>query len=254
MARAGRRAVKEALPKLREKYSPDLVIANVENLAHGTGISLDPIKEMMDAGIQVMTSGNHVFKNKEGINLLDDKNIPIIRPANYPEKVPGRGFIFVEVGSRRVMVINVLGQVFFDEGLDSPFEKIEKILEQTKSEKKDSIIIDAHTEATSEAKALGYFLDGKVSAVFGTHSHIPTADEQILPKGTAYITDAGMCGAKNSVLGVSIESSLSHFLTKMPSTFERPEATSLVQGVALEIDDETMKPKKIERFEETVTM
>ncbi|EKD49841.1 MAG: hypothetical protein ACD_63C00033G0003, partial [uncultured bacterium] len=165
VGRAGRKAVFEALPFLKKEYSPDFIVANGENLAHGIGATRKTVREVLDAGIDFLTSGNHIWRQNEAEEILEDKSLPIIRPANYPEGTPGDGYRIVEVDDRRVLVANVLGQVNFEENCDSPFRAMDKILKETAKEKLDAIIIDSHMEITSESAALGFYLDGRVSAV-----------------------------------------------------------------------------------------
>jgi len=249
VGKAGRRAVREILPKLREEFEVDFVIANGENLAHGIGASKKTVNQVLEAGIDFLTSGNHIFKTDEATELLQDKSIPLIRPANYPEGVPGEGFRIVEAATgKKLLIINVLGQVFFKENCLSPLLVIDEILEQTGGEKLDGIFVDAHTEATSETQIIGHYLDGRVSAMVGTHTHVPTADERILPKGTAFITDVGMVGLKESSLGVDVEPVTREALTQIPQTFTWSESgLCRFDAVLIEIDSATSS-KKIARI------
>jgi len=249
VGKIGRKAVAEALPKLRKKYKPDLVIANAENLAHGHGVTEKTLKEMMAVGVDFFTSGNHVWDNAEGEKVIIENKLPIIRPANYPEGVPGDGHKIIEVGVYRVLIVNLMGRVFFRENFDCPFRKLEQILNETKHEKISAVIVDFHAEATSEKNVLARYFDGQVSAVFGTHTHIQTADEQILKNGTGFITDAGMVGLKDSSLGVDIKNIVQNFLTQLPTTFDIPEqGTCTVDGVFAIIEPETRATRKIERI------
>lgn len=202
VAKPGRAAIKQVLPDLIKKEKIDLVAANIENLAHGKGATERTVEEIREAGVDIMTSGNHIWFREEFIDTLN--NDPrIIRPANYPVDAPGYGFTYANVGSRKVLIINLLGRQWIDEPVDEPYHTIDTILlDQVEKEKPDAILVDYHAEATSEKSAMAWFLDGRVTAVVGTHTHIPTADPQILPKGTAFITDIGMSGASRSVLGV----------------------------------------------------
>jgi len=253
VGKAGRRAVGKILPQLREKYAPDFVIANGENLAHGIGASKKTATQVLEAGIDFLTSGNHIFKTDEAEELLQDKSYPIIRPANYPEGVPGDGFRIVEAATgKKLLVINVLGQVFFKENCLSPLTVIDRILEQTAGEKLAGIIVDAHMEATSETQIIGHYLDGRVAAVVGTHTHVPTADERILPQGTAFITDVGMVGIKESSLGVDFEPVTKEMLTQIPQTFTWPESgLCRVDAVLIEIESAT-KANLITRINEEI--
>lgn len=249
VGRIGRNAAKLALPKLKKKYKPDLIIANGENLAHGKGVAESVLKEMMEAGVGFFTSGNHVWSNKNEIaKIFSENKFPLIRPANYPNGAAGDGYKIIEVGEHKILIVNLIGRVFFPESFECPFRTLEKILDKTKKEKLSAIIVDLHAEATSEKNTLGRYFDGKISALFGTHTHIQTADEQILPQGTAYITDAGMVGAKHSSLGVGLREVLAVFLTQVPQSFEIPEhGTCQVNGVFVIINTATKLAEKIER-------
>lgn len=251
VGKIGRSALRLTLPKLKEKYRPDLVIANGENAAHGLGITKKTMQAVFDSGVNVITSGNHIFNKREIVEILKEEKMPLLRPANYPPNVPGRGHLVWEVGKMKVLIVNLVGRVFFPEDFDCPFRTLEKILEENKKIK--IVIVDAHTEATSENKALGFYFDGKISACLGTHTHIQTADNQILKNGTAYMTDLGMVGPKDSIIGMQKKEVLERFLTQMPSRFVVPErGLCEVCGAVLEIDEKTGKAKKIERIYEEV--
>lgn len=249
VGKAGRHALVAVLPKLRTKYEPDLVIANAENLAHGLGATRKTMQEMLDAGVNFFTSGNHIWQQKEAEELLRDKDIPLIRPANYPPGTPGDGYRIVEVGvGKFALIVNLLGQTFFDENLDSPMRMMDKILAETKDKKINAIIVDFHKEVTSEIQALGFYLDGRVSAVLGTHTHVPTADERVLPQGTAFITDVGMVGVRDTSLGVDVQQVINWMLTQRPVKFDRPEeGLCRVDAVVLNIDPANHQAKSIER-------
>lgn len=252
IGRPGREALAKIIPELKKKYQPDLIIANGENLAHGKGVTKKALSEVISAGVQVVTSGDHIWFQKEGIEILEEKKINLLRPANYPPGVPGRGYLVVNIGSRRVGIINLMGRVFFRESLDCPFRKADEILEELE-EKTDIVVVDFHAEATSEKIVLGFYLDGRVSAVIGTHTHVPTADEKILAGDTAYITDVGMIGARDSVIGTKKESALSQFLTQLPFKYELAEDSQVeVNYLFLEINDTNGKTKKIKRVSEVV--
>jgi len=252
VGKAGRNAIKKILPKLKTKYNPDLIIANGENLAHGLGITKNTVQEILNAGIDVLTSGNHIYDKTEGVEMLDqDKNLPIVRPANYPLDNPGKRYIIKQVRTKKVLVTNVLGRVFMKEDLVCPFKTIDEILEETKNEHIDFSIVDLHKEATSEVKALGFYLDGKISAVLGTHTHVQTSDERTLEKGTTYISDVGMVGIKDSVLGVQKEKVIEQFLTQMPHRWEVDETGNcLVNAVVINLDKE--KGNTISRINEEI--
>ncbi len=250
MGKIGRNAVKKVLPEIKKQYEPDLIIANAENLAHGKGITNDTLKEMMTAGVDFFTSGDHVWDNPESEQILNEKKLPIIRPANYPDGVAGDGYKIIEIGTKKVLIINLLGRVFFRINPDCPFRTLEKILEETKHEKLSAIIVDMHAEATSEKNSIGRYFDGQVSALVGTHTHIQTADEQILPGGTAYITDTGSCAAKHSSLGVTLESVMNNFLYQTPQQHEIPDhGICQVNGIFAIIKPETRLAEKIERIQ-----
>lgn len=253
VGRPGRSAIREIIPKIKEKYNPDAIICNGENLAHGKGFTEKTIRSMLDAGIDVVTSGNHIFKKKEGVELLKENKYPVIRPANYPPEVPGRGFISIDVGVEKLLVVNIIGQAFFGEDFDSPFRKMDEILDSREAKDANAILVDAHTEVTSEIKALGYYLDGRVSVCIGTHTHVPTADAQILKKGTAYLSDAGMVGIKDSVLGVRKDEVLNKFLTQMPSKFEiEDHGVCEISGVFVETEEGSIKAQKIKQIYEEI--
>ncbi|MEN2984096.1 MAG: TIGR00282 family metallophosphoesterase [Dictyoglomaceae bacterium] len=243
----GRKGISLFLPEVKEEYNIDLVIGNVENAAAGFGITEKVVKEIIEAGVDVLTSGNHIWDKKEGIFLLDSCE-KILRPANYPKGVPGKGYIILSHFGRKICIINLQGRVFM-EAIDNPFTVVEEVVEKVKKET-NIILVDMHAEATSEKMAMGYFLDGKVSAVVGTHTHVQTADERILEGGTGYITDVGMCGAENSILGVEKEAVLKKFLLQIPQRFEIPEKGLFkMEGVIIEIEESTGKTKKIERLQ-----
>ena len=253
IGKIGRQAIKEILPKLKKEYQPDLVVANVENLAHGIGVTKKTLDEMIEAGIDFFTSGNHIFKKPEAEELLKANDSVILRPANYPGDVPGAGFRVIEVGSRSVLVINLMGQVFIKEEFDNPFKKIDEILEKVDQKNLAATIVDFHAEATSEKVAFGWHVDGRVSAVLGTHTHVPTADAKILPQGTAYITDVGMVGAVDSIIGDRKEPLLASFLTGSAPKVEIPEEGEVeVNAVLLEVSPKTRKAKKIKRIDRKV--
>lgn len=253
VGRPGRAALQKAIPKLKEKYQPDIIIANGENLAHGKGLTEKTVRSVFEIGIDIITSGNHIFKKNEGVELMRQKKYPIIRPANYPPNVPGEGYVTLNVGTEKLLVINIIGQVFFRENFDSPFRAVDKILLEKEAQEANVIIVDAHTEVTSEIKALGYYLDGRVTACFGTHTHVATADLQILEKGAAFISDAGMVGIKDSILGVKKEQVLEKFLTQIPTKFEiEDHGICEVNGVFVESFDDSTKAKKVERIYQEV--
>lgn len=217
VGKPGRRALVQVLPMLRTEYNPDVVIANVENLAHGKGVTLNTLAELEVLGVDVFTSGNHVFDKGEQTKECFEKYPQLIRPANYTHDLPGLGYYRFEKNDQWYTVINLGGQVFFEKQftgvISNPFFTIDDVLLNI-AKPGDIVLVDFHAEATSEKRALGWYLDGRVSLLVGTHTHVATADHQILPKGTAYVTDLGMTGASNSVIGVKIENALNMFLEK----------------------------------------
>ncbi len=252
VGKIGRRAVAKILPQLRKKYDPDLVIANAENLAHGLGVTAKTLDELIEAGVDFCTSGDHIFDKKEVFEILEKKDL-LMRPANYPPGVPGVGAKLLEIGTKHVLVINLIGRVFFKNQYDCPFRRIDEILEEYKNINLSAIIIDFHAEATSEKNGLAHYLDGRVSAVLGTHTHIGTDDYQILPGGTAFVTDVGMVGAKDSIIGVEKKNIIKNFLTQIPQLHEIPEkGTCVVNAIYLEINPKTRKAVKIKKIREEV--
>lgn len=249
VGKPGRRAIAQFLPKFRTKEKPDLVIANCENAAGGAGLTLDTYKEIIESGVDYITSGDHIFDRKDFISWLNDPKIKVLRPLNYPERAPGRGFAIIEILGKKVGIINLIGRVFIKEGPRSPFEIIEKF----PKEKADFWLVDFHGEATSEKEAMGWFLDGKIAAILGTHTHVQTADAKILPKGTAFITDVGMTGPTDGVIGVKKEKILEGFLQGIPTQFEPATGPPQIAGVIIEIDDKSNKAKKIQPFIELLS-
>ncbi|MDN5325763.1 MAG: 2,3-cyclic-nucleotide 2-phosphodiesterase [Moorella sp. (in: firmicutes)] len=247
VGRPGRKAVREVLPVLLQEHRPDLVIANGENAAGGNGITPDTAGELFASGIDVLTMGNHVWDKKEALTLLEEEE-RIIRPANYPPGTPGRGYNLFEVKEGlKVGVINLSGRVFLPP-LECPFRLGRQLAEELRVQTR-VIIVDFHAEATSEKVALGWHLDGLVSAVVGTHTHIQTADARVLPGGTAYITDIGMTGPRDSVLGVKTEIIVHKFLTQLPARFEIAGGVTQLEGVILDIDPSTGRAAGIQRVQ-----
>ncbi|MCM8800779.1 MAG: TIGR00282 family metallophosphoesterase [Candidatus Omnitrophica bacterium] len=246
----GREAVKIILPDLKKEFNLDFVIANAENSAGGSGITPQVAEELFSMGIAVLTSGDHIWKKKEIFQIINQEE-RILRPLNLSPHVPGRGLgIFKTEEGKKIGVINLQGRVFM-EPIDCPFRAVRQAQEILGSETR-IIIVDIHAEATSEKVALGWYLDGKVSAVLGTHTHIQTADERILPQGTAYITDVGMTGALNSVIGRRIEDVLERFLSGLPVRFEVAKEDLQLQGVILNIDNHTGKAISISRIQRKI--
>jgi metallophosphoesterase (TIGR00282 family) len=233
VGKPGRRGLRAAMPELREKHSPDLIVVNGENSAGGMGITEKTARDLFESGAGVITSGNHVYRHRDAYAFLDREQ-RVVRPANYPHANPGRGHTVVEAGGLRVAVINLSGEV----GLTvarSPFHEVDAILARIEAEA-DAVIVDFHAEVSSEKVAMGWHLDGRVAAVLGTHTHVPTADGRVLPGGTAFISDVGMTGSRTSVLGVKPEQILERFLKQMPVRFETAEEDVWVMGAVVEIN------------------
>lgn len=227
----GRRGLAAAMPELRERFAPDLVVVNGENSAGGMGITEKTAEALFAAGTDVITSGNHVYRHRSVYSFLN-RSDRVVRPANYPYANPGRGYTVVEAGGRRVGVINLSGMI----GLKvarSPFHEVDSILEKIEC---DFSIVDFHAEVTSEKVAMGWHLDGRVAAVLGTHTHVPTADARVLPQGTAFISDVGMTGSRTSVLGVKPEQALASMITQMPTRFETASEDVWVMGALVEVN------------------
>jgi hypothetical protein len=237
---AGCDFLRKHLPMLKKTYNIDLCIVNGENSADGNGITPGSAMHIMTSGADVITTGNHVFRRREIYDFIDE-NPHVLRPANYPTSAPGHGYYIIDTGRTQVCVVNLMGTVYMD-SLDNPFLAIDSILGEVG---KAIVIVDFHAEATSEKRALGYYLDGRVAAVFGTHTHVQTADEQILPHGTGYMTDIGMTGPSNSVLGVDPALVIQKFVTKMPVRFTSAPGECSINGVILDIDDKTHFTKSI---------
>ncbi len=239
----GRDMIKGSVKRIREESNVDLVIANGENLAGGFGMTQKLMEQMTKAGIDVFTSGNHIWNNNDILNFISNKNI--LRPMNYHPDLPGNGYGTYQVNETEVVVINLEGRVFMNP-LDCPFRTMDKILNEIG--KNRIIFIDFHAEASAEKQALGLYLDGKVSAVVGTHTHVQTADERILPNGTAYITDAGMTGALNSVIGFNSSNSIERIILQIPKRLNISSDNPVINGVFIDIDTHTKKAVSIKRL------
>lgn len=246
VGKAGRQAVHQCLPLLKGQFMPDIVIANAENAAGGIGITAEIADQLLNGGIDMLTTGNHAWKEKAVYPYLDAET-RILRPANYPPGVPGRGWAIYPVGQYRLAVVNLSGRVFMDM-VDCPFRAIDAILDEA-LEDTPMVLVDFHAEATSEAQAFGWYVDGRCSAVIGTHTHVQTADARILPKGTAYITDAGMCGALDSVIGMEAEQIIERFRLQLPKKFEAARRRPVACGVWVEIGTSTGHARQIQRFQ-----
>ena len=229
----GRRGLRDAMPGLRERHAPDLIVVNGENSAGGMGITERTANDIFGAGAGVITTGNHVYRHREAYEFLERERL-VIRPANYPQGNPGRGYTVVDIGEMRVGVINLSGAA----GLKvarSPFDAVDEILGRIEA---DAVIVDFHAEMTSEKVAMGWHLDGRVAAVLGTHTHVPTADARVLPQGTAFISDVGMTGSRTSVLGVKPEQALAAMITQMPTRFETAAEDVWVMGALVEVNQQ----------------
>ncbi|WMW67001.1 TIGR00282 family metallophosphoesterase [Nitratidesulfovibrio liaohensis] len=246
VGKPGRQALKELLPVLRREHTADVVIANGENASGGIGLTAETLRELLGMGIDILTTGNHVWKHRDLYGALD-KEPRLLRPANYPAGAPGRGLgVYDLPGGARLAVLNLCGTTYMDP-LDCPFRTAEILLARLEAEEGAPVVrlVDFHAEATSEKKALGWFLDGRVSAVIGTHTHVQTADAMLLPGGTAYLTDAGMCGVEASVLGMDHKVIVDRFLTRLPQRFRPATGRGSLNGVLLDVDEATGRARSI---------
>ncbi len=241
IGRPGRQAVSELLPDLRKHYGLDMVIANAENIAGGIGVTPSTAGELLDTGVDVLTSGNHVWAHKDILPYLDSE-MPILRPLNYPPGVPGRGYL----ATKKVVVVNLIGRTFIG-SFDCPFRAMDKLLAELEP-KPPVIIVDFHAEATSEKVAMGRYLDGRVSAVLGTHTHVGTIDARILPQGTAYVTDIGMTGPIDSIIGDDPEMVLQRFLTAIPHRLSAGKGKEMFNAILVNIDNKSGRATAIERI------
>ena len=241
IGKPGRQAVRKLVPQLRQEYGIDMVIANGENAAGGIGLTIATAEELFNTGVDVITSGNHIWMHKEIIPYLDSDN-PILRPLNYPPGVPGKGYII----SSRAMVVSLMGRTFMSE-LDCPFQAMDKLLAELEP-KPPVIIVDFHAEATSEKLAMGRYLDGRVSAVLGTHTHVGTIDAQVFPQGTAYVTDIGMTGPMDSIIGDNTELVLQRFLTRLPHRLSVGEGKTMLNAILVDIASDSGRATSIERI------
>jgi len=272
--RPGRTTVKKLLPEYRKKLKIDLVIANAENSHHGKGVSEKQLDEMRESGVDFFTSGNHVWKVREIIARMNDEDLPLIRPANYPPGAPGKGYQVVELQisnskfqisndgvplvrdgakPRKVLIINLMGRVLMSMHLDCPFRTADAILKKFENDKDISaIFVDFHAETTSEKAALGHYLDGRVSAVIGTHTHVPTFDARVLPGGTAFQTDVGFTGPIDSIIGADKKAILENFLTQVPVKHEVAGGDTVFNALKIEINDKTGKAVSVEQIQRMV--
>ncbi|MED1201998.1 TIGR00282 family metallophosphoesterase [Heyndrickxia acidicola] len=240
----GREMIKEYLPKLKAKYRPQATIINGENAAGGRGITESIYKEFLETGANAVTLGNHTWDNKDIFEFIDDAKF-MTRPANFPEGTPGSGLIFIKAEGIETAIINLQGRTFM-QALDCPFQKADELIKKAKA-RTNIIFVDFHAETTSEKQAMGWYLDGKVSAVIGTHTHVQTADNRILPKGTAYLTDVGMTGPYDGILGMDREAVIKRFITSLPIRFEVPKTgRKQLSACIIEIDRKSGKANKID--------
>ena len=247
VGKSGRRALRRFLPELQDQTEADLTVVNAENAAGGCGVTAGVLEEFLDqSGIDVLTSGNHIWDRREALDLIQDEP-RLLRPHNYPSGTPGSGWIVATASNGvQVGVLNIMGTVFMHPTLDCPFSSAHQALEKKPSDAK-VVLVDFHAEATSEKVAMGWYLDGRASAVVGTHTHVPTADERVLPQGTAHISDVGMTGCYNSVIGMETAGVLKRFVERVPERFEVASGPASVCGVIIDVDETTGKSRSIAR-------
>ncbi|MCL6443745.1 MAG: TIGR00282 family metallophosphoesterase [Alicyclobacillus sp.] len=245
VGKAGVDYVRAVLKSYRAEWSPDLVIANGENAVNGKGLNAATAEALYEAGVELITLGNHTWDQKELLSTIDH-DARIVRPANYPPGAPGRGSVLCPVGQRQVLLINLMGRTFLSQ-LDCPFRTADAILSDCPSDVRH-IIVDMHAETTSEKIAMGWYLDGRVSAVVGTHTHVPTSDERVLPKGTGYITDVGMVGPRDGILGMDRGAVLRRMISQLPARFDVARGPNQFCGVLIDLDDTTGRATSIRRL------
>lgn len=258
VGKIARKALAVKLPDLKSRYKPDLTIANVENLAHGRGITEKSLKEISDAGVDIFTSGHHVFENQQGLPLLDDPEWAeqLIRPANVDPKLPGNGWIHLKIKQTQISILNLQGQLFMPQEASSIFLAFDRFwTEQITKSSKSITIVDIHAETTSEKNAFAHYVDGRADIVFGTHTHIPTADLKTLPGGTVQLTDVGMTGACDSVIGFEKNSSIKRFLHETTKSYKIPEHGDVcLNGLFVSLDIDTKKVSKLIQIQETIAI
>jgi 2',3'-cyclic-nucleotide 2'-phosphodiesterase len=242
----GRQAVAKLVPQLRQAHAIDFCVVNVENAAGGFGVTPAIARQMLEAGADVMTTGNHIWDKREIVEYITRENL-LLRPANFPVGTPGAGHVTVKAGPHKIAVLNLMGRVFMLP-IDCPFRKADEILPELRKET-PIVLVDMHCEATSESIAMGWYLDGRVSAVVGTHRHVQTADERVLPGGTAYITDLGLTGPTDGVIGVDRDQIIQRFLNQMPIRFETAKGPAALHGVVITVDPESGRAAAIRRLQ-----
>lgn len=256
VGKIGRKALAKQLPDLKKRFQPNLTIANVENLAHGRGITESTLKEMVDAGIDAFTSGHHVWENPQGLSILDDGDWSkkLIRPANVDPKLAGKGLMVLENKGQEVVIINLQGQLFVPQETSSPFLAFDRFWQEIEAKNpKPLVIVDLHAEATSEKMAFANYVDGRANLVFGTHTHVPTADAKILPKGTGYCTDLGMVGMHDSVIGFEKNSSIKRFLGETQAAYElQNEGPAEINGLVITFDLDTKAVISLTKIREII--
>ncbi len=245
VGKVGRNAIAEYLPKIKQSYRPTVSIVNAENAAHGKGLTEKLYKQLLRDGVDFMTMGNHTYGQREIYDFIDDAN-RMVRPANFPSEAPGVGMRFIQINDIKLAIINLQGRSFMQD-IDDPFKKADHLIEEAKKET-NFIFFDFHSETTSEKNAMGWYLDGRVSAVVGTHTHIQTSDERVLPNGTGYITDVGMTGYYDGILGINRDEVIERFITSLPQRHVVPDdGRSVLSGVIIDLDKDG-KTKQIERI------
>ncbi|MBQ4065422.1 MAG: TIGR00282 family metallophosphoesterase [Clostridia bacterium] len=237
------------LPSLKREYKIDFTVANGENAAQGNGLDRRTAETLLSSGIDVLTSGNHVWQKKEMVDYIDE-NPYVLRPANYPQGTPGKGSVIFDSFGMRILVMNVMGTVYLD-ALGCPFRAVEAMLQENEGQY-DLSILDVHAEATSEKLALAHYFDGRINVIFGTHTHVLTADTRIFPKGTGYLTDLGMCGGVDSILGVSVDKVVTKFLTHMPVRFDNPVGPTELNGAVFAFDRASRRVTSVETVRRVV--
>lgn len=242
---SGVNKLKAELQDIKNKYSIDFAIVNGENAAEGMGLTIKNFKDILSAGADCITMGNHTWGKKEIFQIIDEPQL--LRPINYPEGVCGKGYNIYSCKDKKIAVINAMGRAEINVQTENPFLQVKKVVDEIKN-KVDIIFLDFHAEATAEKQAMGYFVDGDITAMFGTHTHVQTADEKILEKGTGYITDIGMTGPKNSVLGMDRDAALKRFLTALPEKYKIADGETMLNGCIFKLDDNTNKVIQIERI------